>query len=126
MVMIVASASLSFAQDKPLPERIKAAGLAEKQFSLIVSTKVKKDKLDEFLKMAMKAETATRKEKGCVVYTFQQDVEDPTLVTLLETWKDLKALETHMTEEHTKELLSSFGKLLDGPVTLKLTAELKK
>ena len=126
LATVLVLASAVSAADKPLFERIKDAGLADKPFNLIVSMKVKKNDLAGFLAGAEKAEVATRKEAGCVVYTFQQDTDDTTQITLLETWKDLPALEAHMKEEHTKTLLASFGKYAEGPVTLKLTKNVAK
>ena len=116
----------SFAQDKPLPERIKDAGLENKPFSLIVSGKVKKDKMDEFMKLAINGQTETGKEKGCVKYTFYFHGEDDTAFTLVETWKDLKSLEEHMQTDYTKKLVGSFGTHIDGKVTATLAKELKK
>jgi quinol monooxygenase YgiN len=122
----VALVGSSFAQEKPLPERIKAAGLENKQFSLVVTGKVKKDKLEEFLNLATIGQTETAKEKGCVNYKFYFHGEDERSFTIIETFKDLKSLEDHMQTEYTKNLVATFGTHIDGKVTAALAKELKK
>jgi quinol monooxygenase YgiN len=126
MFLVVAFAGTSFAQDKPLAERIKDAGLADKPFSLIVSGKVKKDKLEEFRKIALTGQTETGKEKGCVQYTFYFHGDDDASFTLMETWKDLASLEEHMKTDYTKALIATFGTHIDGKVSAVLAKELKK
>jgi quinol monooxygenase YgiN len=126
VLVAVAFAGSSFAQNKPLAERLKEAGLEGKPFSLVISAKVKKDKLEEFRKLALTAQTETAKEKGCVVYTFYFHGEDDTTFTLIETWKDLASIEEHMKADYTKQLVASFATHVDGKATNFVAKELKK
>jgi len=46
--------------------------------------------------------TATRKEDGCIVYAFAQDVLEPGLLRIFEVWRDQEALTAHSQTEHMK------------------------
>jgi quinol monooxygenase YgiN len=126
MLVATAVAGSSFAQNKPLAEKLKDAGLEGKPFSLVIGGKVKKDKLEEFRKLALTAQTETAKEKGCVVYTFYFHGEDDTSFTLIETWKDLASIDEHMKADYTKQLVACFGTHTEGKITNVVAKELKK
>jgi quinol monooxygenase YgiN len=42
----------------------------------------------------------TRKEDGCLVYSYGQDVEDPGLIRVFELWRDQAALDAHFKAPH--------------------------
>ena len=43
---------------------------------------------------------ATRKEDGCLVYSYGEDVEDPGLIRVFELWRDQAALDAHFKAAH--------------------------
>ena len=43
---------------------------------------------------------ATRKEPGCLLYAYGEDVLDPGLVRIVERWRDWSALEAHGETPH--------------------------
>ena len=43
---------------------------------------------------------ATRKEKGCILYAFAEDVIDPGLIRIVERWEDWASLEAHGKAPH--------------------------
>ena len=43
---------------------------------------------------------ATRKEPGCLLYAYGEDVLDPGLVRIVERWRDWPSLEAHDTAPH--------------------------
>ena len=45
---------------------------------------------------------ATRKEDGCIVYSFAEDVLEPGLLRIFEVWRDGEALTAHTKTEHMK------------------------
>ena len=122
----LAVAGSSFAQNKTLADRLKDAGLEGKPFSLVIGGKVKKDKLEEFRKLALTAQTETAKEKGCMVYTFYFHGEDDASFTLIETWKDVASIDEHMKTDYTKQLVAYFGTHIDGKISNTIAKELKK
>ena len=89
-------------------------------FTLVVTFTVKKGEEKALMDLAKPCVEATRKEKGCIHYDLQQDLDDPTKFILYERWKSPAALEAHMAEEHTKKLLASWGKHMDGPASVRL------
>jgi quinol monooxygenase YgiN len=43
---------------------------------------------------------ATRKEDGCLVYSYAVDVEDPGLIRVFEHWRDQACLDIHFQTPH--------------------------
>ncbi len=43
---------------------------------------------------------ATRKEDGCLLYAFGEDVIEPGLIRIVERWRDFAALEAHGSTAH--------------------------
>ena len=43
---------------------------------------------------------ATRKEPGCLLYAYGEDVLDPGLLRIVERWQDWSSLEAHDTAPH--------------------------
>ena len=103
------------AQDPDFAARLKAV---KGPFTLLVHFKVKKGEEKAMVEAAKPCIAATRKEKGCVAYELQQDLEDPTKFTFYEKWKGPEALKEHMAAEHTKKLLGTVAKIAEGPPTL--------
>ena len=58
------------------------------------------DKIDAFLPTARATLAATRKETGCILYSYAFDVEDRGLVRIYEEWESLPHLEAHMKQPH--------------------------
>jgi quinol monooxygenase YgiN len=117
--------------EKTLPEqlvdRIQAVpGLAKSEFSLVVTLKTKPDQVGAMIEAAKKVEKPSREEKGCIRYEFQQNQEDPAEFVLLETWKDLKALEAHFATPHFAELGKQFPMILAGPPQIRITQAVTK
>ena len=81
---------------------------------VVATTQVKPDSRDAFIKGAKECIEATRKEKGCIAYDLNRDLEDPTKFLFYERWQSVDALSTHLNAEHTKKLVGGLGKLLEG------------
>lgn len=47
--------------------------------------------------------TATRREAGCIAYSYGEDVIEPGLIHVLEQWLDQDALDRHFASEHLAE-----------------------
>ena len=67
---------------------------------------------------AMVAET--RKEDGCITYAFAQDLLDPGLIHISETWRDSAALKAHGESAHMAAWRAAAGGLGLGERDLKL------
>lgn len=59
--------------------------------------------LDRALPAMEKMVTASRAEDGCFTYAYGQDVLDPTLIHVVERWRDREALKAHAASAHMAE-----------------------
>ncbi len=51
----------------------------------------------------IRVEQATRKEAGCLTYTFYSDLEDPNVLRIFEEWESDAALAAHFKAPHIAE-----------------------
>ncbi|HBS34111.1 MAG TPA: antibiotic biosynthesis monooxygenase [Parvularcula sp.] len=54
---------------------------------------------------------ATRREEGCLFYSYREDVTAPDTIIILEYWKDWASLERHFTEPHMVEWVKALGEV---------------
>ena len=78
---------------------------------IIVSgkAKVKPGALDKVRDVMEATINATRKEAGCIDYSYGQDVLDPDTIVILEYWESPDALKAHFTQPHIAEWLKALG-----------------
>ena len=63
------------------------------------------------LKEAMQAmERASRAEAGCQDYVFTTEINDPTVMRIVERWDDMAALEKHFATPH----MATFNAAIQG------------
>lgn len=72
----------------------------------------KPDKIDALTAVLSELAPPSRAEPGCIEYSFYQDTDDPTKIVAIETWKDMDAINLHLTLPH---FVAAAGKL-DGLV----------
>ena len=72
---------------------------------LVAKFIIKEEKIDEFKKYAEELVSETRKEKGCISYQLFQDVNDKKILTFIEEWENLEAVDNHNKSEHITKLL---------------------
>lgn len=109
-----------------LMERIKAAGLADKPFTLFVKVKIKDGTKEKFEEQAAKTAALSLKEKGCMAYELHANSEGANEYTLFEKWASLAALQEHMKQDYTQAILKMFGEVSAAPVEVLLYAPAKK
>jgi len=85
---------------------------------------VKEDKVQEFIENARKMVEATLKEEGCVSYGLFQDEKDPKILTFIEEWEDIEALEKHKTTEHFASIVPILKSLDEKPGDLNVYKKL--
>jgi quinol monooxygenase YgiN len=49
---------------------------------------------------------ATRREEGCLSYSFAQDILDPAIVRVTERWQDSALMQAHLAAPHTAAFLT--------------------
>lgn len=54
-------------------------------------------------------ETASRAEPGCLDYTFCIELNDPTVVHVIEKWRSLEDLQAHFATPHMAQFQATMG-----------------
>jgi quinol monooxygenase YgiN len=54
---------------------------------------------------------ASRREDGCIAYSYSLDILDDGLIHVVEKWRDRKSLEAHFLSAHLQEWRQQFGRL---------------
>lgn len=82
---------------------------------VVCKAKLKQDTpVEEYLKSAREVVAETRKEKGCMMYTLHQDLQDPLIFTTIEEWVDEEAINQHNQSEHIRKLVPELRKLRES------------
>src|SRR5689334_20696462 len=68
----------------------------DRPFALAVLVKVKEGQEKALVKVARPCIAATRKEKGCIAYELNQDLDDPRQFVFYEKWQSVDALAAHL------------------------------
>jgi quinol monooxygenase YgiN len=68
-------------------------------------------KTEEAIKLYEELVEKTRKEDGCISYCLLRDIEDDSILTMIEEWENKDALDKHMETEHFTRLVPIIGKL---------------
>lgn len=76
---------------------------------------IKKDKVEEVLKIVKELVSETVKEEGCVKYELYQDVNESSILTMIEEWENKDVLMKHMNSEHFKRIVPMIGELSEKP-----------
>ncbi|WP_066249865.1 putative quinol monooxygenase [Neobacillus drentensis] len=71
-------------------------------------------KLEEYLTLARELVTETNKEEGCISYALHEDINDPTIVTMIEKWVDEEAIEQHNSSEHVRRIVPGLRELRES------------
>ncbi len=72
--------------------------------------RIDKDHLPGAVLAARKMMEETRKEPGCISYSFAMDLLDDSVIRIFEEWDDAQALQAHFQTKHMAE----FRKTLAG------------
>jgi quinol monooxygenase YgiN len=66
---------------------------------------------EEYLLLARELVAETRKEKGCISYAIYEELNDPSILTMLEEWVDEEAIKQHNNSEHVLKIVPELKKL---------------
>ena len=72
---------------------------------VVAKSTVKEECINEYIRIAKDLVEATQKEEGCIFYSLHQDVNDPTVLTCIETWTNQEALDRHLQSDHIKTIV---------------------
>ncbi len=84
-------------------------------FVLLASLRVKPDRLEEYLQLAKKTDTAVKEsEPGMLLHTFDADPSDPCAFTWTEVYQNDAALLAHLNNPKLDEYLKGHEEMGDG------------
>ena len=64
------------------------------------TVRIPQDRFDELLETAQTMIETTRKEAGCIVYSFARDLADGGLLRIYEEWESRAHLDAHVKQPH--------------------------
>jgi len=67
--------------------------------------------MEKLLPSAMKMMEETRKEDGCISYAYSQDLVDPAVMHVSESWRDQEALSAHFETAHMQIWRKAIGEV---------------
>lgn len=70
--------------------------------------------VEDYVLLAKELVAETRKEKGCISYALHEEINDPTILTMLEEWADEEALELHNQSVHVLKIVPELRKLRES------------
>lgn len=83
---------------------------------IVAKNFIKKEKVDEFIEYAQKLVEATvRLDEGCIQYELCRDVDDPTVMAMIEAWEDQESLDAHIRSEHFQMIVPILHKFSSKP-----------
>lgn len=71
-------------------------------------------KAEDYIVKARELVSETQKEKGCISYVLHQDINDPSIITMLEEWVDEEALNQHNQTEHVRRIVPGLRELRES------------
>lgn len=90
---------------------------------IVAKSIVKEGKKAEYIKTAQELIKKSREEEGNISYSLLEDIKNEDVLTFIEEWKDMKAIEFHNNTEHFKTIVPMLGALREGPSEVNLYKE---
>ncbi|GAB5365861.1 hypothetical protein AAMO2058_001094800 [Amorphochlora amoebiformis] len=83
--------------------------------AVMVSFKIKKERIKDFIDVAVRDAKGSVEEKGCFRFDVIQDAKDPSKFAFCEIYRNLEAFDDHQTYPHFKQFVDALPDLLkDG------------
>lgn len=81
---------------------------------IVAKYKLEPDVKEEYLRLAKELINETRREEGCLHYSIYEEITDPSILAMLEVWKDEDAIISHNNSEHMKRIIPELEKLRES------------
>ena len=88
--------------------------------TIVAKSVLKEGKVEDFKVITRELIEASRKEAGCISYNLYQDVENHKILTFIEEWENLEAIERHNASEHFNRIVPQMSELREGPSEVNL------
>lgn len=83
---------------------------------IVAKNYVKKDKINDFISMVTKlVQETNQKDEGCIHYELFQDINNPSILTIIEEWESKEALAQHMNAKHFQEIVPTLAAFTEKP-----------
>jgi quinol monooxygenase YgiN len=79
------------------------------------TVRVRPEKRDEAIRLALTMATATQAESGCRAYRFYADLEDASVFFIFEEWESEEALGAHFQTAHMAAFQAALPGVVAGP-----------
>jgi quinol monooxygenase YgiN len=87
----------------------------KKMIKVVAKAKLKPGvNVEDYFVPARELVAETRKEEGCISYALHQDINDPSIITMLEEWVDEESLNRHVNTEHVKRIVPGLKELRES------------
>ncbi|MBS7526144.1 antibiotic biosynthesis monooxygenase [Fusibacter paucivorans] len=91
---------------------------------VIAKQYVDERKMDAYLAVVKELIEKTRAmDKGCISYTLCQDIKKANIMTFIEEWESMEALNNHMQTEHFKTLGAKLSDFYEARTELNIYKE---
>ncbi|MDW7671841.1 MAG: putative quinol monooxygenase [Bacillota bacterium] len=88
--------------------------------TIVAKSVLKEGKVEDFKVITRELIEESRKEAGCISYNLYQDVKNHKILTFIEEWEDLEAIELHNVSEHFTRIVPQLSELREGPSEVNL------
>ncbi|GAB6153552.1 putative quinol monooxygenase [Desulfosporosinus burensis] len=85
---------------------------------VIAKLTIKKGMVEEFKSSIPELVAETRKEDGCITYQLFQDVKNKRVLTFVEEWESMEALQSHMSSKHFQDAMPKLAELQEKDMEL--------
>ncbi|NRT37251.1 quinol monooxygenase YgiN [Clostridium beijerinckii] len=91
---------------------------------IVAKSVIKTEQIEKYLTLAKELVDKSRKEEGCISYSLFQDINDSSIFTFIEEWKDEKAINLHNNSEHFTRIVPLLDELRVGNGEVNLYKEI--
>ncbi len=85
---------------------------------VLAKARAKKGSEEGLEKAAREVMAPTHAEPGCLKYSFNRSLEDPSLFVMIECWTTQEALQKHLASPYIQDLFKKLPALLESPMEI--------
>ena len=92
---------------------------------IVAKTKFREDSIDEVKALVKELVEKSQAEEGNISYSFNQNIQDPSIMTMIEIWQDKAAIDAHNASEHFQRIFPQMGAFAAGKPEIDLYTEIE-
>lgn len=82
--------------------------------TIVAKSKVKQGKKEEYKVLVEELVRESRNEKGCKSYNLFEDINDSSILTIIEEWVDEEAIKLHNESKHFTTIVPKLSQLREA------------